>query len=97
MILRGARADQLSAVVYWYAFGYPLGQTMMRISSCFITVSVYQQSLSICVSGIAITISNGDILPATDGVNDGHNSSQLGTARCPGTTCYCHMLATEMH
>ena len=52
----GARADQLSAVVYWYAFGYPLGLSMVKISSCFITDIAYQQSLSICVSGVAITI-----------------------------------------
>ena len=52
----GARADQLSTIIYWHAFGYPLGLSMVRISSCFITDIVYQQSLSICVSGIAITI-----------------------------------------
>ena len=52
----GARADQLSAVVYWYVFGYPLGLSMVKLSSCFITDSVYQQCLSICVSGVAITI-----------------------------------------
>ena len=52
----GARADQLSAVVYWYAFGHPLGLSMVKISSCFISDSVYRQCLSICVSGAAITI-----------------------------------------
>ena len=52
----GATADQLSTIIYWHAFGYPLGQSMVKISSCFITDIVYQQSLSICVSGVAITI-----------------------------------------
>ena len=52
----GATADQLSTIIYWHAFGYPLGQSMVKISSCFITDIVYQQSLSICVSGAAIII-----------------------------------------
>ena len=52
----GATANQLSTIIYWHGFGYPLGQSMVKISSCFITDIVYQQSLSICVSGVAITI-----------------------------------------
>ena len=52
----GATADELSNIIYWHCFGYPLGLSLVRASSCFITDEVYQQSIAICVSGVAITI-----------------------------------------
>ena len=52
----GATADELSTIIYWYCFGYPLGLSLADISNCFITNEVYQQNFSICVSGVAITI-----------------------------------------
>ena len=52
----GATADELSNIIYWICFGYPLGLSLVRASSCFITDEVYQQSIAICVSGVAITI-----------------------------------------
>ena len=52
----GATADELSNIIYWICFGYPLGASLVRASSCFITDEVYQQSIAICVSGVAITI-----------------------------------------
>ena len=52
----GATADELSTIIYWHFFGYPFGLSLADISNCFITDKVYQQSISICVSGVAITI-----------------------------------------
>ena len=52
----GATADQLSAIVYWYSFGYPLGLSLEKISSCLSIEKVYHQSIGVCVSGTAITI-----------------------------------------
>ena len=52
--LIGATADQLSTIIYWHFFGYPLGYSLAAISSCLIA-DKYQQSVYICVSGIAIT------------------------------------------
>ena len=50
----GATADQLSTYIYWHCFGYPLGYSLTAISRCLIA-DKYQQSIYICVSGIAIT------------------------------------------
>ena len=52
----GATADELSTIIYWQCFGLPFGLSSAKISSCFITYKVYQQSVGICVSGVAITI-----------------------------------------
>ena len=52
----GATADELSTIIYWHCFGYPLGLSLADISNCFITDKVYQQSIIICVSGVTITI-----------------------------------------
>ena len=52
----GATADELSTIIYWHCFGFPLAFSLADISNCFITNEVYQQSISICVSGVAITI-----------------------------------------
>ena len=54
--LIGATAEELSAIVYWHCFGHPLGLSLADISSCTITDKLYQQSISICVSGVAVTI-----------------------------------------
>ena len=50
----GATADQLSTIIYWHFFGYPLGYSLTAISNCLIA-DKYKQSVNICVSGIAIT------------------------------------------
>ena len=52
----GASADELSIVVYWYIFGYPLGSGLATFSHCFISNELYCQSVDLCVSGVAITI-----------------------------------------
>ena len=52
----GATADELSTIIYWHCFGYPLAFSLVEISPCFIADEVYQQNISICVSGVAITI-----------------------------------------
>ena len=52
----GATADELSNIIYWHCFGYPLGLSLMTVLGCFITDKLYQQSIAICVSGVAITI-----------------------------------------
>ena len=51
----GATADQLSAIIYWHFFGYPLGYSLTAISNCLIA-DKYKQSVNIYVSGIAITM-----------------------------------------
>ena len=51
----GATADQLSTIIYWHCFGPPLGYSLTAMSWCLIT-DKYQQSVYICVSGIAITM-----------------------------------------
>ena len=51
----GATADELSTIIYWHCFGYPLAFSLAEICNHFID-EVYQQSISICVSGVAITI-----------------------------------------
>ena len=52
----GATADELSAIIYWHCFGYPLAISLAKISNCSITDEAYRQSISLCVSGVAITI-----------------------------------------
>ena len=52
----GATADELSNIIYWHGFGLPFALSFVQASSCFITDEVYQQSIAICVSGVAITI-----------------------------------------
>ena len=51
----GATADELSTIIYWHCFGLPLATSLAEICNCFID-EVYLQSISICVSGVAITI-----------------------------------------
>ena len=52
----GATADELSTIIYWHCFGYPLGFSLAKICGCSITDEAYQQSINLCVSGVAITI-----------------------------------------
>ena len=52
----GASADELSIVIYWYIFGYPLGSGLASLSHCLISNELYRQSVGLCVSGVAITI-----------------------------------------
>ena len=52
----GATADELSNIIYWHCFGYPFALSLMTVLGCFITDELYQQSIAICVSGVAITI-----------------------------------------
>ena len=52
----GATADQLSAIVYWNCFGYPLGASLETALACLITDEAYLRGIGICVSGMAIII-----------------------------------------
>ena len=52
----GATADELSTIIYWHCFGFPLGLTLRKISKCYITNETYRLTANICVSGVAITI-----------------------------------------
>ena len=52
----GATADELSTIIYWHFFGYPLGLSLEKICVCSITDEAYRQSISLCASGVAITI-----------------------------------------
>ena len=52
----GATADELSTIIYWHFFGFPLGLTLRKISKCYITNETYRLSANICISGVAITI-----------------------------------------
>ena len=54
--LVGASADELSIVIYWHVFGFPLGNGLARSSYCLVTNKLYHQSVSLCVSGVAVTI-----------------------------------------
>ena len=51
----GATADELSTIIYWHIFGYPLGRSLTKISNCLTTFED-QKNISLCVSGVAITI-----------------------------------------
>ena len=52
----GATADELSTIIYWHCFGFPFGISLAKISNCLITNEHSQQSVGLCVSGVAITI-----------------------------------------
>ena len=52
----GATADELSTIIYWHFFGFPLGLTLRKISKCYITNETYRLTANICISGVAITI-----------------------------------------
>ena len=52
----GASADELSVVIYWYIFSYPLGYGLANLSRCFISNELYRQSVGLGVSGVAITV-----------------------------------------
>ena len=52
----GATADELSTVIYCHFIRYPLGLSLEKICDCSITDEAYRQSISLCVSGVAITI-----------------------------------------
>ena len=54
--LIGASADELSVVIYWHILGYPLGQTLSRLSHCLVTSELHRQIIGLCVSGVAIAI-----------------------------------------
>ena len=51
----GATADELSTIIYWHCFGFPLGISLPRISNCLTTFE-NQKIIGLCVSGVAITI-----------------------------------------
>ena len=52
----GATADELSTIIYWHCFGYPLGRSLAKISNCLITCEEYKITIGLCVSGVAVTI-----------------------------------------
>ena len=52
----GATADELSTIIYWHVFGYPLGRSLAKISKCLTSYEEYEKIIGICVSGVAITI-----------------------------------------
>ena len=54
--LVGATADELSAVIYWHVFGYPLGYSVCALLCCTIAVPLYVKTVDLCVSGTAIAI-----------------------------------------
>ena len=51
----GATADELSTIIYWHCFGFPLGISLPRISN-YLTTFENQKIIGLCVSGVAITI-----------------------------------------
>ena len=51
----GATADELSTIIYWHFFGYPLGRSLTKISHCLTTFED-KKIIGLCVSGVAITI-----------------------------------------
>ena len=51
----GATADELSTIIYWHCFGYPLGHSLTKISNCLTTFED-KKIIGLCVSGVAITI-----------------------------------------
>ena len=54
--LIGATADELSNVIYWHGFGYPLGYALVRTMSCSITGGLYHQAVCLSCSGVTITV-----------------------------------------
>ena len=52
----GATADELSTIIYWHFFGYPLARSLPKISKCLIACEEYKKIIGLCVSGVAITI-----------------------------------------
>ena len=52
----GATADELSNVIYWHGFGYPLGYALVRTMSCLITDGLYCQAICLSGSGVTITV-----------------------------------------
>ena len=54
--LIGATADELSNVIYWHCFGYPLGYALVRTMSCSITDGLYRQAVCLSGSGVTITV-----------------------------------------
>ena len=51
----GATADELSTIIYWHFFGYPLARSLTKISHCLTTFED-KKIIGLCVSGVAITI-----------------------------------------
>ena len=54
--LIGATADELSNVIYWHCFGFPLGYALVTTTSCLITDGLYHQAVCLSGSGVAITV-----------------------------------------
>ena len=54
--LIGATADELSNVIYWHCFGFPLGYALVRTMSCLITDGLYHQAVCLGGSGVTITV-----------------------------------------
>ena len=54
--LIGATADELSNVIYWHGFGFPLGYALVRTMSCSITDGLYRRAVCLSGSGVTITV-----------------------------------------
>ena len=54
--LIGATADELSNVIYWHCFGYPLGNALVRMMSCLITDGLHRRAVCLSGSGVTITV-----------------------------------------
>ena len=54
--LIGATADELSNVIYWHCFGFPLGIALVRTLSCSITDGLYRRAVCLSGSGVTITV-----------------------------------------
>ena len=52
----GATADELSTIIFWHIFGYPLATSLPKISKCLIACEEYKKIIGLCTSGVAITI-----------------------------------------
>ena len=54
--LIGATADELSNVIYWHCFGYPLGYVLVGTMSCSFTDGLYRRAVCLSGSGVTITV-----------------------------------------
>ena len=54
--LIGATADELSNVIYWHCFGYPLGYILVGTMSCLIIDGLYRRAVCLSNSGVTITV-----------------------------------------
>ena len=54
--LIGATADELSNVIYWHCFGFPLGNALVTTMNCLITDGLYRRTVCLSGSGVTITV-----------------------------------------